>query len=49
MVGANKSFKQLLDVLRDMLLEGTQIGESFYEAKKITCPLGTKRKNEEDY
>jgi hypothetical protein len=36
----NKSFKHLLDVLRDMLPEGNQIVESVYEAKKIICPLG---------
>jgi hypothetical protein len=37
---SNKSFKYLLDVLRDMLPEGNQIAESVYEAKKIICPLG---------
>jgi hypothetical protein len=37
---SNKSFKNLLDVLRDMLPEGNQIAESVYEAKKIICPLG---------
>jgi hypothetical protein len=37
---SNKSFKHLLDVLRDMLPEGNQIAESIYEAKKIICPLG---------
>jgi hypothetical protein len=37
---SNKSFKHLLDVLRDMLPEGNQIAESVYEAKKIICPLG---------
>jgi hypothetical protein len=37
---SNKSFKHLLDVLRDMLHEGNQIAESVYEAKKIICPLG---------
>jgi hypothetical protein len=36
---SNKSFKHLLDVLRDMLSEGNQIAESAYEAKKIICPL----------
>jgi hypothetical protein len=36
---SNKSFKHLLDVLRDMLPEGNQIAESVYEAKKIICPL----------
>jgi hypothetical protein len=36
---SNKSFKYLLDVLRDMLPEGNQITESVYEAKKIICPL----------
>jgi Zn ribbon nucleic-acid-binding protein len=37
---SNKSFKHLLDVLRDMLPEGKKIAESFYEAKKIIYPLG---------
>jgi hypothetical protein len=37
---SNKSFKHLLDVLRDMLPKGNQIAESVYEAKKILCPLG---------
>jgi hypothetical protein len=37
---SNKSFKHLLDVLRDMLPEGNQIVESVYEAKKIICPPG---------
>jgi hypothetical protein len=35
---SNKSFKHLLDVLRDMLPKGNQIAESVYEAKKIICP-----------
>jgi hypothetical protein len=39
MVGATKSFKHLLDVLRDMLPEGNQIVEYVYDAKKIICPL----------
>jgi hypothetical protein len=37
---SKKSFKHLLDVLRDMLPEGNQIAESVYEAKKIIFPLG---------
>jgi hypothetical protein len=37
---SNKSFKHLLDVLRDMLPEGNQTAEFVYEAKKIICPLG---------
>jgi hypothetical protein len=37
---SNKSFKHLLDVLRDMLPKGNQIAEFVYEAKKIICPLG---------
>jgi hypothetical protein len=41
---SNKSFKHLLDVLRDMLPEGNQIAESVYEAKKIICPLGIELK-----
>jgi hypothetical protein len=36
---SNKSFKHLLDVLRDMLPEGNQISESVYEANKIICLL----------
>ena len=36
----NKSFKQLLDLLKDMLPERNQVAESVYEAKKIICPLG---------
>jgi hypothetical protein len=36
---SNKSFKHLLDVLRDILPEGNQIAVSVYEAK-IICPLG---------
>jgi hypothetical protein len=37
---SNKSFKHLLDVLRDMLPEVNQIVESIYEEKKIICHLG---------
>jgi hypothetical protein len=37
---SNKSFKHLLDVLRDMLPGGNQIAESVYEVKKIIYPLG---------
>jgi hypothetical protein len=37
---SNKSFKHLLDVLRDMLPEGNQIAESVYEVNKIICSLG---------
>jgi hypothetical protein len=37
---SNKSFKHLLDVLRDMPPEGNQIAEFVYEAKKIIYPLG---------
>jgi hypothetical protein len=37
---SNKSFKHLLDVLRDMLSEGNQIADSVYEAKEIISPLG---------
>jgi hypothetical protein len=39
---SNKSFKHLLDVLRDLLPEGNQIAEFVYEAKKIICPLKIK-------
>jgi hypothetical protein len=37
---SNKSFKHLLDMLRDMLPKGNQIAESVYEAKKTICPMG---------
>jgi hypothetical protein len=37
---SNKSFKHLLDGLRDMLPKGNQIAESVNEAKKIIYPLG---------
>jgi hypothetical protein len=37
---SNKSFKHLLDVLRDMQPAGNQIAESVYEAKQIIRPLG---------
>jgi hypothetical protein len=37
---SNKSFKHILDMLRDMLPKGNQIAESVYEAKKIIYPLG---------
>jgi hypothetical protein len=37
---SNKSFRNLLDVLRDMLPEGNQIAEFVYEAEKIIYPLG---------
>jgi hypothetical protein len=37
---SNKSFKHLLDVLKDMLPEGNQTTKSVYETKKIICPLG---------
>jgi hypothetical protein len=37
---SNKSFKHLLDVLRDMLPEGNQIADFVYEAKEIISPLG---------
>jgi hypothetical protein len=37
---SNKSFKHLLDVLRDMLHEGNQIAKSVHEATDIICPLG---------
>jgi len=36
----NRSFKQLLDLLKDILPEGNQVADSVYEAKKIICPLG---------
>ena len=36
----DKSFKQLLNLLRDMLPEGNQVAGSVYEAKKIIYPLG---------
>jgi hypothetical protein len=47
---SNKSFKHLLDVLRDMLPEGNQIAESVYEARSegLSAPsvamIGTRGK-----
>jgi hypothetical protein len=34
------SFKELLTLLKDMLLEGNAVPETVYEAKQIICPLG---------
>jgi hypothetical protein len=36
-------FKALLDLLKDMLLEGNEIPKITYEAKQNICPLGLKR------
>jgi hypothetical protein len=40
MVGATKVSNIYWMCLETMLLEGNQIAESVYEAKKIICPLG---------
>ncbi|KAL3639233.1 hypothetical protein CASFOL_017140 [Castilleja foliolosa] len=37
---SDKSFTQLLGVLKSMLLENNELPESNYTAKKILCPLG---------
>jgi hypothetical protein len=34
------SFKELLTLLKDMLLQGNAVSEIVYEAKQIICPLG---------
>jgi len=34
----NKSFTELLQLLKDMLSEGNSIPNCNYEAKKILCP-----------
>lgn len=36
----DRSFNELLVLLKDMLLVGNKVAESIYEAKKIICPLG---------
>jgi hypothetical protein len=33
------SFKDLLMLLKDMLLQGNAVPETVYEAKQIICPL----------
>ena len=41
----DKSFKALLLLLKDMLLEGNLLLDTVYEAKQIVCPVGLKLKN----
>ena len=36
----DKSFTELLQLLKDMLLEGNSLPNRNYEAKKILCPMG---------
>jgi len=38
----DKGFRELLEVLMDMLPEGNEIPRTTYEAKKIVCPMGLK-------
>ena len=38
----DKSFKALLLILKDMLLEGNLLPDTMYEAKQIVCPVGLK-------
>ena len=37
---SDRSFKALLDLLKDMLPEGNKVPKTVYDAKKIICPLG---------
>ena len=37
---SDKSFSELLDLLRDLLPEENTLPRSTYEAKKVLCPLG---------
>jgi hypothetical protein len=36
----DRSFDELLDLLRDMLPEGNELPKTTYEAKQIVCPMG---------
>jgi len=40
----DKSFTKLLQLLKDMLLEGNTLPNRNYEAKKILCPIGMEYK-----
>jgi hypothetical protein len=37
---SDKSFTDLLDMVHDMLPEGNELPVSFYQAKKLMCPMG---------
>uniref|UniRef100_I1Q696 DUF4218 domain-containing protein n=1 Tax=Oryza glaberrima TaxID=4538 RepID=I1Q696_ORYGL len=37
---SDKSFTELLELLKDMLLEGNNLPQTTYEAKQVLCPLG---------
>ena len=37
---SDKSFTSLLQVVQDMLLEENMLPKSYYQAKKILCPMG---------
>jgi hypothetical protein len=38
----DKGFRELLEVLVDMFIQGNEIPKTTYEAKKIVCPTGLK-------
>ncbi|KAL2340914.1 hypothetical protein Fmac_008854 [Flemingia macrophylla] len=40
----NKSFTELLDLLKDMLPKENSLPNRYYEAKKILCPMGLEYK-----
>jgi len=40
----DKSFTELLQLLKDMLLQGNTLPNHIYEAKKILCPMGMEYK-----
>ena len=37
---SDKSFTELLELLKQMLPENNKLSDCFYEAKKILCPMG---------
>nr|AAM74354.1 Hypothetical protein [Oryza sativa Japonica Group]ABB47200.1 transposon protein, putative, CACTA, En/Spm sub-class [Oryza sativa Japonica Group] len=40
---SDKSFTELLEVLKDLLPEGNNLPQTTYEAKQVLCPLGLER------
>ncbi|CAM8884147.1 unnamed protein product [Rhodiola kirilowii] len=42
---SNKSFTELLALMKDMLPEGNTLPKRTYEAKKVMCPMGLEYKN----
>jgi len=41
---SDKSFTSLLKVVQDILLEENMMPKSYYQAKKILCPMGMEYK-----